>query len=73
MSERISQRDEIWAIIEERGYITDRIAEKEVGCRRLSARIHELRKQGKKITTDMIAVKNRKKKKVYVACYKKAV
>ena len=69
---RIPQKDDIWNIIETRGYITDEIARKEVGCSRVSARIYDLRKEGKKIKTDMIAVPTRRGK-TYVACYKKAV
>ena len=69
----MSQREEVYNFIESHGSITDRQAEEFIGCRRLSARINELRKQGKNIKTDMVPVKNRHNKTVYIARYSKVV
>ena len=67
------QRDEVLAFMEKYGSITDRQAEDEIGCRRLASRINELRNMGHKIKTDMVPVKNRHNKTVYIARYSKVV
>ena len=69
----MAHKDEIMEYIEKYGSITDKQAEDDIGCRRLSARINDLRNEGKKIKTDMIPVKNRHNKTVYIARYSKVV
>jgi len=73
MENRIPQRDEVWQFIEKHGSITHRQAEDYIGCMRLASRISELRKMGKNIKKEMIPVKNRRNRTVYIARYSKAV
>lgn len=55
----LSQCSQILAYIREHGSITQREAATHIGCWRLSARIHDLKRRGSNIVTDMVTVKAR--------------
>ena len=50
--------------------ITQGYIDAEIGCTRLAARIGDLKRDGHKITTEMIPVSNRSGKTVRVALYR---
>jgi len=65
-----SQADEILEYLDVNGSITQAEATHYIGCARLAARCGELKKAGHRITTDMVAVKNRHGHDVSIARYR---
>lgn len=66
----MSQRNRILNYIIENGRITQADAIKDLGCYRLSARIHELRESGERISSEMETGKNRYGETVSYAVYR---
>lgn len=66
---KITQCEMIEDYINEYGSISALEAVRDLGCLRLPSRIFDLKKQGHKIKTEMVAVKNRWGEKTYVAKY----
>ena len=64
----MSQTTDVIEFIREHGSITQRQASR-IGCDRLSARIHEMRKFGINIQQEMVSVKKSNGKKTRIARY----
>ena len=69
MSNKMTQCEKIVKYMKEAGGITARDA-MYLGCMRLASRIHDLKKAGYGISSEMIKVKNRDGSETYVACYR---
>lgn len=69
MSNKMTQCEKIVKYMKEAGGITQRDAFF-LGCQRLASRIHDLKKAGYGISSEMIKVVNRDGSETYVACYK---
>lgn len=67
--ERMTQCEKIVAWMKETGGITARDAIF-FGCMRLASRIHDLKRMGYGISSEMIKVVNRDGSETYVACYR---
>ena len=65
-----TQNQRILDYIEENGWITQFEAMKELGVMRLASRVSDMRKQGYKITSEMIPVKNRYGETCHIKRYK---
>lgn len=66
---KISQCDKIVAYMRKHGSITQLQAYVDIGCIRLPSRIHDLKRRGYAIKTEMIKVKNREDEYVPIARY----
>ena len=66
----MTQNERVMQYLREFGTITPLDALRDLGCMRLGARCHELRKQGVRITSEMIPVQNRWGETVRVAQYR---
>lgn len=64
-----TQAEDVLAFMQKHGSITHRQAEDFLGCMRLASRIHELRKDGKQIKSEMVKVKARNGRIAHVARY----
>lgn len=64
-----TQADDVLAFLQKHGSITHRQAEDYLGCMRLASRIHELRKRGKKIKSELVKVKARNGRVSHIARY----
>ena len=69
----LTQSERVLLHMQRYGWITDKVARDRYGITRLSARIRNLKDAGHTITTDMIPVMNRDKRKTYVGCYRLGV
>lgn len=65
----MTQKETILRYMEAHGGITDVEAYLELGCRRLGARIFELKQAGYPVVSETVGVKNRAGKTVHVARY----
>lgn len=65
----MSQCNEILEYIENHGSITSMEAFQEIGCTRLASRIHDLKRLGHNISSEMVSGKNRKKQTVQYKRY----
>ena len=59
MGKVMSQKEMVLQYIQRNGSITDMEAADEIGCRRLSGRVFELRQEGYPIITKWVSCKNR--------------
>lgn len=65
---RMTQCEKIVAWMKEAGGITQRDAFY-FGCQRLASRIHDLKKMGYGISSEMVKVKNRDGSETYISVY----
>ncbi len=66
---KMTQCEKIVGWMKETGGITARDA-MYLGCMRLASRIHDLKKMGYGISSEMIKVTNRDGSETYVSCYR---
>jgi len=66
----MTQNERVMAYLKEFKTITPLDALRDLGCMRLGARCHELKKQGVRIVSEMIPVKNRWGETVRIAQYR---
>lgn len=66
----MTQCDKILAHLREHGEITPAVANSQYGVMRLAARISDLRARGHRITSEMVAGKNRNQETVHYSVYR---
>ena len=70
MNSKPTQNQRILNYIEQFGSITQLEALRDLGVMRLASRISDLRKQGHKITGEVVPVKNRFEEQCYIKRYR---
>lgn len=66
---RMTQCEKIVGYMKTYGEITARDAMIDIGCMRLASRIHDLKRMGYGISSEMVKVKNRDGSETYISVY----